>query len=59
MSAAEVVELIRNLPKKERDEVVALVAREFATPKNGGKTFDEASQEVFSEYPDLLAKLAK
>jgi len=62
MSAAEIIEQIRALPREEQKQVADFVAREFATPNSNSerkKSFEEASGEVFSEYRDLLAKLAK
>ena len=61
MSAAEVVELIRNLPKEERDEVVVLVNREFGGQKQPGapKSYEEAKAALFSKHGTLLKMLSQ
>ena len=61
MSAAEIIEQIRALPQEEREQVVRFLREDAATNPGKGrkKSFEEASEEVFSEYGDLLAKLAK
>lgn len=62
MSAVEVIEQIRALPSEERARVVEFVTKEL--PALGAESirkmsFEEASKEVFSEYGDLLSRLAK
>lgn len=59
MSAAEIIEHIRALPREEQAQVVDLIAREFAPEHIRRKNFADASAEVFTEYRDVLAKLAK
>ena len=61
MSAAEVVELIRNLPKEEQAEVVALVKKEFGERKQPGpeKSYEEAKAALFSKHGTLLKMLSQ
>ncbi len=55
MSAAEIIDNLRRLPKGEQSGGFCVSAGRVDGEK---KSFEEAS-EVFSEYGDLLAKLAK
>jgi hypothetical protein len=62
MSAAEVIEQIRALSSEERALVVEFVKHELPSLEEGPArkiSFEDASKEVFTEYPDLLSKLAK
>lgn len=63
MSAAEVFGQIRALPKAEQALVVKFVLTEL--PKSvprprvmNDKTFEAASQQVFTEYHELLSRLS-
>lgn len=49
--------MIKGLPAEEQVRVVAFVRRELSQP-GPTESFQEASAEVFTEYRDLLAKLA-
>lgn len=62
MSAVEVIEQIRALPREERARVVEFVTTELANLRDEPvrkMSFEAASNEVFSEYGDLLSRLAK
>ena len=64
MSAVEIIEQIRALPKSEQAMVADFLSRELApaaeTPAPGTKlTFEEAKAYVFDNYGDLLKKLAQ
>ena len=64
MSAVEIIEQIRALPKTEQAIVADFLSQELAPPApdsaQGKKlTFEEAADEVFSEYHELLSRLAK
>ncbi|MEI6534256.1 MAG: hypothetical protein WCN98_02860 [Verrucomicrobiaceae bacterium] len=64
MSAAEVINIMRQLPEVERQEVIRFFSRENTaikeTPSAGNKLSpDEAIDHVFKHYGDILAELAK
>jgi hypothetical protein len=62
MSAAEIIEQIKQLPPKEREQV-----KEFFTANGepdavkyaADATFKKAADEVFTKYDNLLRKLAQ
>lgn len=61
MSAAEVIEQIRALPKAEQALVAKFVLTELPgdvprTRVMDDKTFEAASEEVFTEYRELLSR---
>jgi hypothetical protein len=64
MSAAEVIEQIRALPREEQAQVREFVTKELAV--EGGRsgvmddaTFDKAQEYVFNNYKELLRRLAQ
>jgi hypothetical protein len=57
MNAADVIALIQELPEKELAGMMAFVRREFGL-KFRRPTFDEAADEVFSEYGGLFRRFA-
>ncbi len=64
MSAAEVINIMRQLPEAERQEVVRFFTRgDFVAPETPlvGKKLspDEAIDHAFKHYGDILAELAK
>lgn len=64
MSAAEVINIMRELPEADRQEVVRFFTRKDSvvreTPPVGKKLSpDEAIDHVFKHYGDILAELAK
>ena len=63
MSAAEIIELIKRLPPKEKAEVIAFIQEEqgrTADPKAvSDAEFERAAERVFVENRDLLRRLAQ
>jgi hypothetical protein len=61
MSAAEVIELIKKLPPKEKAEVYAFVrkADEQGIRTISDEKFGEVAPKVFSKHRDLLRRLAQ
>jgi len=63
MSAAEIIAEIQALPREEQLRVAEYVSRELLVtteaPPKAAMSFEDAAAEVFTEYRDLLSRLAK
>ena len=62
MSASEIIEQIKALPQREREEVAAFIrsvddSRELRYADEG--TFEAAATRVFETHDELLRRLAK
>lgn len=59
LTAQEIIQQIKTLPPEEQAEVVNFVANELQMKATDGKTFQEASKQMFERHAELMRKLSR